>query len=241
MKMGRSPRRVAGIDVGGSRKGFHAVALENGVFLDRWQTRCPRDLGRWLRDRVDARIVAVDAPCRWSGDKSGRAAERELLRRGIRCFLTPTRRAAGQHPANYYDWMLRGAALFRELEKTHPLCRAMPRGLRRCCFETFPHAITWHLRGGQADAARKRGQRMALLREYGCDVRALPGMDWIDAALCAMAADMVAAGCAAVFCGDEHTGFIVVPDLPRSVRIPAGKKRLARSPAKRIPARRKAV
>lgn len=212
------PRSVVGIDVGGPRKGFHAVALRDGAYAGQWHTRDARELAAWCHGRMHAQVVAVDAPCRWSTGPGGRAAERGLLQQGIRCFLTPTRREALQHPGGFYDWMLNGAALFRALEKTHSLCRAVSRSGQRCCFETFPHAITRNLRGGNADAARKRPQRTALLRSHGYRTDSLTNMDWIDAALCALAADQLSAGERMQFHGDARTGFIIVP-APRNRKM----------------------
>ena len=204
---------VVGIDVGGSRKGFHGVALQDGLYAGQWQTRDAREMAAWCRDEIGAQAVAVDAPCRWSAGPVGRAAERELLQQGIRCFLTPTRREALRHSAGFYDWMLNGEKLFRALERTHPLCRALPRPGQRCCFETFPHAITWNLRGGRAHVVRKRAQRSALLRTYGVRTEHLTNIDWIDAALCALAADLLAARAPMQFHGEARAGFIIVPAL----------------------------
>jgi predicted nuclease with RNAse H fold len=170
-------------------------------------------MAAWCRDEIAAQVVAADAPCRWSAGPDGRAAERELLRRGIRCFLAPTHREALRHPAGFYDWMLNGEKLFRALERTHPLCRALPRNGQRCCFETFPHAITWNLRGGKADVACKRAQRSALLRKYGVRTDLLTNMDWIDAALCALAADLLATHAPMQFHGEARTGVIIAPAL----------------------------
>lgn len=211
MVLHKAKRVVAGIDVGGARKGFHAVALAGGAFLDRFQTCSVSELVRWVCDDVDAQSVAIDAPCRWREGRSCRAAELELLTSGIRCFLTPTHQEAKRNTTGFYRWMLRGADLFHALEKTHPLCRAAMTAKRRSCFETFPHAITWHLRGGNADAALKRQQRLALLREYGLRTCSLANMDWIDAALCALTADIFAAGHPVRFYGQRRTGYIVVP------------------------------
>lgn len=207
----RAKRIVVGIDVGGARKGFHAVALADGIYLDRKQTPSVREVVRWVRKEIGAQVVAIDSPCRWGSGKSGRAAELELLAAGVRCFITPTRREALRNTTGFYHWMLRGAELFRVLEKTHPLCHAGKAAGGKCTFETFPHAITWHLRGGKADAIRKRPQRLALLRRHGISVAALTNMDWIDAALCALAAEMFAAGHGMHFYGDRNTGHIVVP------------------------------
>jgi len=214
----RAKRTVVGIDVGGTRKGFHAVALVEGTCRDRLQTCSVRELVRWVREDIGAQVVAVDSPCRWRLGKSVRAAERELMEQGIRCFLTPTRREAMHNATGYYEWMLRGMELFRDLGKTHPLCNAGTSFGRRCSFETFPHAITWHLRGGDADATRKRPQRLALLRAHGVRVADLTNMDWIDAALCALAADIFAAGHRMRFYGARRTGHIVVPAGATDIR-----------------------
>ena len=85
-----------------------------------------------------------------------RLAERELAARGVRCFPTPPRDVARRpHPTGFYDWMISGEALYEALAPTHPVPAAWPPLECRYCFETFPHAIAWHLResiGG--DAAR---------------------------------------------------------------------------------------
>ena len=98
------PITGVGIDVGGVRKGFHAVALRDGVDSEK----------------------------------------------------------AEQHPSGYFDWMRRGADLYEALVDSHPLLTSLPSPGQRCCFETFPHAITWHLRNGEAKARQKRPQRTAL-------------------------------------------------------------------------------
>src|SRR5262245_51895688 len=68
---------VVGIDVGGSRKGFHAVALEAGRYLARTESRSAEEIREWCRAQ-DARIVAVDAPCRWRLNGRMRECERAL-------------------------------------------------------------------------------------------------------------------------------------------------------------------
>jgi predicted nuclease with RNAse H fold len=218
MKPGQPPLAAAasglttvGIDVGGARKGFHAVALRDGAYAGQRASREAQDLAHWCREVMQARVIAIDAPCRWSIDGGARPCERELRRQGIVCFASPTREAAAAHPSDYYGWMLRGDGLYRALEPTHPLAAALQIGSRRCCFETFPHAITWHLRGGNAQAAHKRTQRRALLRQAGLDPAPLTSIDWIDAALCALAAHHAASGGECVTYGEPQTGWIVVP------------------------------
>jgi predicted nuclease with RNAse H fold len=85
-----SPIIVAGIDVGGRAKGFHAVALRAGAYLDRIAS-C--EVAGWCR-QINARIIGIDAPCRWSATGRARTAERELMTERIWCFSTPSREAA---------------------------------------------------------------------------------------------------------------------------------------------------
>jgi len=211
----RAESTVIGIDVGGSRKGFHAVALSAGAYAGQLATTEVQELAHWCRALIGAQLIAVDAPCHWSTDGRARACERELHAAGIRCFASPSRQAALSHPSNYYGWMLQGEALYRELESSHPLLGALPPAApppsAPACFETFPHAITWHLRGGQAQARLKRSQRLALLQQAGIDTTRLSSIDRIDAALCALAAHLLASGHPCRAYGKPTSGWILVP------------------------------
>lgn len=203
---------VVGIDVGGRRKGFHAVALRNGRYAGQLATAEAEDLGHWCREEIGAGVIAIDAPCRWSPDGRPRSCERELMAQGIRCFASPSRARALHHPTDYYGWMLQGEALYRAIEPSHPLLAALPI-TGPVCFETFPHAITWHLRGGNARAADKRAQRSELLQQAEIDPAPLISIDGIDAALCALAAHQVTRGGVCHTYGDPESGWIVVPRL----------------------------
>ena len=105
---------VAGIDVGGARKGFHAVLLEGRRVVDQCNTSNAEALARWC---LRAERTAIDAPCGWApaGQRS-RLCERQLLAAGIHCFATPTREAALASRSNFYGWMLRGEALYAALQ-----------------------------------------------------------------------------------------------------------------------------
>ncbi len=202
---------TVGIDVGGERKGFHAVALTGGTTTDQLVTADVEALRDWCLNTHNALVIAIDAPCRWSHDGRMRACERELMRQGMHCFASPSRERAVQHPSNYYGWMLRGEALYQALETSHPLCTAHPIPGERCCLETFPHAITWHLRGGNAQARQKRTQRRDLLKQAGIDLTPLNSIDLVDAALCALTAHIAASGAPCTMYGEETEGVIVVP------------------------------
>ncbi len=207
------PITAVGIDVGGARKGFHAVALSGGCYADQFSTKDVGALALSCRETVGAQVIAVDAPCRWSLDGRCRPAERELMKQGIFCFSTPTREMALAHPKNHFGWMQRGEELFHALEVDYPIFREVPLTLQRGCFETFPHAIAWHLRGGNANASRKvkRTQRRALLAEAGIDLARLTNIDLVDAALCALTAHHAATGGPCLAFGKAETGLIIVP------------------------------
>ncbi len=136
---------VAGIDVGGPAKGFHAVALRGGAWLDQFTSTDPAQILAWCR-RVGARAVGMDAPCGWSSDGRARPAERQLMAAGISCFASPTRERALAHPSDYYGWMLAGERLFALLRRCYRLIGDPPAiahsGDAPLMFETFPQAIT---------------------------------------------------------------------------------------------------
>lgn len=205
---------TAGIDVGGELKGFHAVALTDGEYMSRLSTRNVKELSQWCHE-TRARVIAVDAPCCWSKDGHSRPAERALMEKGIWCFSTPTREKAVGHRTNHFGWMLRGEELFQALADEFPIGRELPAGSRKACFETFPHAITWHLRGGNADASQKRMQRRALLKQAGIYLSKLTNIDLVDAALCAHVAYLTATGAACASYGEPDTGLIIVPAAER--------------------------
>ena len=202
---------TVGIDVGGARKGFHAVALSDGAYTSQLATAEVETLRDWCLNEMKVQVIAIDAPCRWSTNGRMRACERELMQRGIHCFASPTREQAIRHLSDYYGWMLRGEALYQALESSHPICTALPVAGEHCCMETFPHAITWHLRGGEAQARQKRRQRRELLRKAGIDLEQLSNIDLVDAALCALTAHRAASGASCKTYGDPFEGIIVVP------------------------------
>lgn len=209
----RTDTVVIGIDVGGPSRGLHAVALEAGRYRSQFATTDINAMVHWCLHAQQATVIAIDAPCRWSVDGRGRPCERALMQQRIWCFATPKEEAAVAHPKGYFNWMRYGMDLYEALAATHPVRDARTSSGVPHCFETFPHAITWHLRGGNAYARKKRQQRQALLESHGISSPAITNIDTIDAALCAYTAHLAATGAPLAVFGEEATGFIVVPKL----------------------------
>lgn len=209
-----SQRTVAGIDIGGERKGNHLVILRGTEIVCKVRSAAPQPmLDKCLEMGVTA--VGIDAPCLWRAGDPGRQAERELARRRIFSFATPTRELALASKSGFYGWMFNGERVYEAFAPHFPLFKAGRDLGARVCFETFPHAITSVFLGpAVASAKRKRTQRRQILQDAGIDAASLKSIDEVDAALCALSANYLLAGQAAAY-GDEAGGFIVVPVAPR--------------------------
>jgi predicted nuclease with RNAse H fold len=206
--MNQSGKTVIGIDVGASRKGFHAVALRNGQFEPQHFTTAAEVEG-WCIARV-AQAIAIDAPCAWASSGGSRLAERSLAVGGetIQCFKTPTRSAAEGRA--FYDWVFNGEALYQSLFPHYRLFDGINRS-GKVVLETFPHAVVCSLAARVIPARPKATTRRRMLREEGYDDSPLANIDFVDAALCAVAAERFLLGRTNSF-GNEKEGFIVVPD-----------------------------
>lgn len=205
-----NPPICIGIDVGGPRKGFHAAAIAGGRLVERFASADAAGVAAWCRE-VRASLIAIDAPCRWRGSSGGvRAAERELVRAGYRCFWTPTRRTALSHPTGFFDWMLEGERLYEALASTHPLALGAPVAGAAACFETYPHAAACRLADAMLDVRHKRKDRVGVLEARGIDTSQLRSQDAVDAAVCAVVADVAARG-EADWLGEAHDGLVALP------------------------------
>ena len=200
---------VVGVDVGGPRKGFHAVALTGKVFTPRAFSD-PADGAAWCRETAAA-AVGVDAPCGWSASGSSRRAERELRIQDerIHCFNTPTEDGARANEKNFYGWVFNGMTLYDELRKHYALFNG-DGSAGPLCFETFPQAIACALAGRKVPAKHKATVRRNILSDLGYDHSPLTNLDFIDAALCAVAAAWFCRGSFMSF-GNSGEGMIVVP------------------------------
>lgn len=208
--MAASQAVVAGVDVGGPVKGFHAISLSRGRLSGIFQSRNAREVAGWCRDQ-GAFAIGVDAPSAWSTTGRARPCERELMKEGIGCFSTPTRLTALQHPTGYYGWMLAGEDLYQELRITHALFDGRSFLLTSpVCFETFPQAVACALAGDLVSAKDKSSVRPRLLVKAGVDIRVLTSIDFIDAAMCALAAQGLINGQVRSY-GQRETGLIICP------------------------------
>lgn len=198
---------VVGIDVGGPKKGFHAVALRDGEFLQKFSTLNSLEAADWCR-KLDASTVGIDAPCCWSLTRRARPCERALAAEGIHAFATPSQAVGERH--RFYRWMHNGADLYRLLTPHYRLFDGQHTTSSPLCFETFPHAVACALARKILPAKQKRTDRPRLLRQAGLSIGSLTTIDMVDAALCAFAAHHLLAGTFKTY-GDAEEGFIVVP------------------------------
>lgn len=208
---------VAGIDVGGDRKGCNLVVLCGTDVVCSIAGAAPESLLEHLLVH-DVMAVGVDAPSVWRTGSAARQAERELAGTGITLFSTPSRAAAVASTSGFYSWMFNGERVFQALAEIYPLLATPGYAGGRVCFETFPHAITAAYLGRHVASAKlKRIQRRRILDDAGIDTSTLTSIDAIDAALCALAAQHLLAGTARAF-GKAEDGFIHAPEFRYPVR-----------------------
>ena len=200
-------KTVIGIDVGGSGKGFHTVALRNGR-MDAQHFTAATAVEDWCLEQ-GAEVVAIDAPCEWASSGSSRLAERALKAGGetIQCFKTPTQASAKR--SAFYGWVFNGEKLYKRL-KCHYQLFDGTRRRGKIVFETFPHAVVCALEGRVIPARPKATTRRRMLRNQGYDDGPLANIDFVDAALCALTAERFLLGRTRSF-GNVEEGFIVVP------------------------------
>lgn len=207
---------VAGIDVGGTKKGFHLVLLRGNEVLLSARSPHPDELVQHCLTHKAA-VVSVDAPCQWA-DRVPRQAEREMAREGIFSFSTPSRTKALTSP--FYGWMFNGERMYAALAEAYPLLDAPDKRTTPSTFETFPHAISCALLGQDVASAKIKGrQRRALLAALGLDAMLLKSIDALDAALCAVTAQSFLSRTFKTY-GDVEGGFLIVPAAANRIILP---------------------
>jgi predicted nuclease with RNAse H fold len=198
---------VVGVDVGGAKKGFHAVALRGGKFFGKLATADAAAVVTWCRS-LNALAVGVDAPCKWSLNGHARPCERALAFAGFSTFATPSAALGERHP--FYGWMVNGIELYRLLNPRFRLYDEQSSAATPVCFETFPQAIACALAGKMLSAKNKRIERPRLLQQAGISLDSTAGIDTVDAALCALTAHHFLMDQYHTY-GEAEEGFIIVP------------------------------
>ncbi len=207
---------VAGIDVGGAKKGFHLVLLRGNEVLLSTKSPHPDELVQHCL-RHQAVVVSVDAPCQWA-DRVPRQAEREMAREGIFSFSTPSRAKA--QTSAFYGWMFNGERMYAALAEAYPLLDAPDKRSTPSSFETFPHAISCALLGKDVASAKIKGrQRRALLAVLGLETTLLKSIDDLDATLCAVTAQFFLSRTFKTY-GDVEGGFLIVPAAVNRIILP---------------------
>lgn len=202
-----------GIDVGGPKKGYHAVVNCNSRYHAHFHSADPHAIAQWA-EQFQPSVIAIDAPCQFSQTGRSRLGERQLVSHGLRCFYTPTRAMAEK--SRFYDWVFNGERLYQALglRLFDGVASAKP-----CLMETFPHGIATAYQQHQGlpkAMANKMLQRLHALSHIAAyHTQALSNIDFIDAALCAVAADYCIANRIHVY-GDKEDGFIVIPRFASS-------------------------
>jgi predicted nuclease with RNAse H fold len=199
---------VVGIDVGESRKGFHLVALRDTLVVGKLKTSDPSEAAAWCLG-VEAKMVGVDAPSGWCNHmtRGRREAEELIAIMGYSSFPTPRREVAVANPVN--AWMLNGERLYAALRSNFPLFNGkVPDG--RFCFETYPYLASCGLACRRLEAKNKLHDRRDIIRSAGINDQTLTNGDFLDAAICAMAACSVAINYVTM-CGNAEEGYIVAP------------------------------
>lgn len=204
---------AVGIDVGGLKKGYHAVVNINRRYHAQFHSTDPLAIAQWA-GQFNPKVIAIDAPCQFSQSDRSRSGERALVSHGLRCFYTPTRAMAEK--SRFYDWVFNGERLYQALGL--PLFNGL-KSAQPCVIETFPHGIATAYQqslGEPKAIGNKSAQRLNALSHIAAyNTQQLNNIDFIDAAFCAVAADYCIANRISVY-GDNEDGFIVIPRFAAS-------------------------
>ena len=200
--------KTVGVDVGAFKKGYHAVANENGSFSAKFHSANVDEIVSWIL-KQEPTAIAIDAPSMFSQSGRSRLAERLLVTHGIRCFYTPTRELAKN--SRFYDWVFNAELLFQKLN----LPTFMGEKIQSpCVIETFPHGVHlsfWNHQFLKSKLRKFLARKHTLEQKAQYKTSSLGNIDFIDAALCAISADYFTRGEYIAF-GSKEEGYIVLPD-----------------------------
>lgn len=207
------PVRALGIDVG-LRKGLDLVLLDEQRQVVDVAARLPHDRLREVVECWAPDAVAIDSPPRWAPLNQMRETERELLRRGIGLYRTPS--FEGRSLKGFHDWMTAGMDAFRAIEDLYPLFSGG--SPLHTAMEVFPHGTSVVLNGGlMPGGGDKRAWRVGILAAQGITDPRLRTADLVDATLAALTG-LVALEDNACWRGRPEEGVIVLPCLAANLR-----------------------
>ena len=197
-----------GIDVGGVRKGYDLVLLDDARRVAQMERHVSLEalgghIEAWRPD-----VVCIDSPPGWAIDAS-RKTEAAVLALGLSLYRTPW--AEDKKTNAFYAWMLSGFEAFSTARDAGFAMYDGGASVHGRALEVFPHAIASVLHGAKRpEGLRKHLWRREALAATGVDVAALKGNDQCDAALCALAGLLALEG---AFCwaGEPSEGVIVLP------------------------------
>jgi len=198
-----------GVDVGATRKGHDAVALDDtSTVVAKARRLTAEDVGE-LIEKIGPDVVAIDAPPAWGRSPGGsRLTEREIRRFGIQSFGTPSDPRKAENA--FYDWMRAGFLVF-EVAARLGFDRYRSGPAKGTAIEVFPHATVVVLSGClQPKGVRKREWRAGVLAARGVEANGLRSMDQVDAALAALTGLFALRGRFSAL-GDPREGVIVLP------------------------------
>jgi len=176
---------VAGIDVGGVRRGFHVAVVDgdSGEFLAMRNLFSAHDVSGLLAEFSALACVAIDCPprCQIDGPLT-RLAERQVNRAGVKVQWTRRKPMVGD------EWMANGESVWKSVKEKLPQVQIV---------ETFPTLVSRRL--DECD------WKLPLSFLKGGVIERSGYKDFVDASLCAWVAMRVLRGDA--FCygreGDE--------------------------------------
>ncbi len=197
-----------GIDVGGVRKGYDLVLLDDARRVVQAERHVPLQAlpGHFEAWRPD--VACIDSPPAWAVD-APRATEAAVLALGLSLYRTPW--AEDKKTNAFYAWMLSGFEAFAAAREAGFAMYDGGASVQGRALEVFPHAIASVLHGARRPVGvRKHLWRREALSVAGVEEAALKGNDQCDAALCALAGLRALDG---AFCwaGEPSEGVIVLP------------------------------
>lgn len=157
---------IAGIDVGGVKKGFHVSVLDvDQGFVDLRNFLSTEGISDYLSGLDLMKLIAIDCPPRAqiNGPRT-RLAERQINQAGFKVQWTR------RFPMAPDEWMVNGEKLWKSLEKLSPQVQLI---------ETFPTIVSSELEDCELVLPLK-------LLKGGKDERA-GYKDFVDSCLCAWA------------------------------------------------------